>query len=234
MLICQAKKAGDYISRMNEQDQTDSENQIDIASPEQLPKKASGTGLFKLIWILILRPKAAFEIMSAKERSKLALICYLLYFIAKMPFLINGQIADGTFAQYPLDEKIILMALAFSMIFIVNGAVWIFFGLFLHLITSMVLKADRTGKDAVALVFMALAPKLLMFAEWPFIFYKFGEYESHLTFLFFNIGLSILSVRIFYSGLRNLFGLSLKQIMMMIFIFLGILFLFGVMASVML
>ena len=78
----------------------------------------------------------------------------------------------------------------------------------LHLLVNVALGARRAAGEAVRLPALCLAPQLILVAEFPSLVFGFREYSTFLIFLVLRLVADVLSVRMFYWGLRTLLGLS--------------------------
>jgi hypothetical protein len=174
------------------------------------PDAGSGLTTWRRLRLYARNPRDAFAITSSEERRRDAYLAFALYFVVKTPVLLQRSAALKRFekldaASYALGVGMgVLCGVVASLVLLaVIGAV-------LHLLVNKVLGAGGSPAEARRLPALCLAPQLIMVAELPSLVLGFREYGTFLLFLVLRIVADVLSARMFYWGLRSLFGLSAR------------------------
>lgn len=153
-------------------------------------------------------PRDAFAITSSEERRRDAVLAFALYFVVKTPVLLQRSAALGRFEK--LDAASYALGIAIGLVggVVASLVVLAVAGLLLHLVVNVALGARRSAGDALRLPVLCLAPQLILAAELPSLVLGFRDYGTFLLFTVLRLVADVLSARMFYWGLRSLFGLS--------------------------
>lgn len=172
------------------------------------PETGSQLGTLRRLRLYARKPADAFTITSSAERQRDALLVFALYFLVRLPVVLQRSAALGRLDK--LDATSVALALAVGLVggVLVSFVLMLAFGGFLHVLVNVILRAGRSLAEAVRMPVLCLAPQLLLVAEFPSLVLDFRGYETFLVFLALRVVVDVLSLRAFYWGLRTLFGLS--------------------------
>jgi hypothetical protein len=177
------------------------------AKPEAR-NEGSQLGTLRRLRLYARKPSDAFAITSSEERRRDTTLVFFLYFLVKFPVLVQRSTVLERLDK--LDATGIAMALALGLVggIVLSFVLLALCGVLLHLLVNVVLGARRAAGEAVRLPALCLAPQLILVAEFPSLVFGFREYSTFLIFLVLRLVADVLSVRMFYWGLRTLLGLS--------------------------
>jgi hypothetical protein len=171
-------------------------------------EEESQLSTYRRIRLYIRNPKDAFSIISAREQRIDAVWIFVLYFLIKAPVLLQKYAAHGRLSQFTVGVWASVMAVAMMAGVVLTLLTALVFGLLLHLLVNVALRAGRSFAEAVRFLVLCMAPELLLVGEYPALILGFTEYETFLVFLALRLVAGVLVFRTFYWGLRKYFGLS--------------------------
>jgi hypothetical protein len=172
------------------------------------PEAGSGLSALRRLRLYARNPRDAFAITSSEERRRDAILAFVLYFVVKTPVLLQRSAALKRF------DKLDAQSYALGVLVGVLGGVvatlvlLVLVGFLLHLLVNVALGARGSAAEARRLPALCLAPQLILVAEFPSLLFDFRDYATFLVFLVLRLVADVLSARMFYWGLRSLFGLS--------------------------
>lgn len=181
------------------------------ASPEPGDVEGSQLGTWRRLRHYIRRPQDAFRIVSSAERRRDALLVLVLYFVVRVPVVLQRSVALGRLDRLEAGERVLALGLGLGGGIVCGAASLLLAGLLLHLVVNGMLGAGQPRGEAVRLPTLCLAPQLILVAEFPSLLFDFRGYSTFLAFLVLRIAADVLSLRMFYWGLRLPLGLRPRQ-----------------------
>lgn len=168
----------------------------------------SGLSALRRLRLYARNPRDAFAITSSDERRRDAILAFILYFVVKTPVLLQRSAALKRFET--LDGQSYAMGIGMGLLCgIVSSLILLaLIGVLLHLLVNVALGARGSAVEARRLPALCLAPQLILVAEFPSLLFDFRDYGTFLVFLVLRLVADVLSARMFFWGLRGLFGLS--------------------------
>jgi hypothetical protein len=174
----------------------------------EAPDSGSGLGLLRRFRLYARNPRDAFSITSSEERRQDARIAFVLYFVVKTPVLVQRAAALKRFDKLDLASQVLGVGLGLLCGMLASLVLLAVVGALLHWLVNVVLGARGSAAEARRLPALCLAPQLILVAEFPSLVLDFHGYGTFLAFLLLRLVADVLSARMFYWGLRSLFGLS--------------------------
>jgi len=181
-----------------------------VNSPYKSQKNNEGSqlSLWQRATLLIQNPRDAFSLFSSSERQSTAHIIFLLYFLVKLPIIMQKPALLGK-----LKSLEPLQSLLFIVSVLVAGMLLTI--LFLKLIALVMNFFINKGnsinystEDSYILLLLSLAPQLLLVYELPFLLADYKSPDTYLSALMLRLVVDLVSLRTFYWGLRILFNIS--------------------------
>jgi hypothetical protein len=182
-----------------------------VNDPRGEPEGAeAGSGLSTLrrLRLYARNPRDAFAITSSEERRRDAYLAFVLYFVVKTPVLLQRSAALKRFEKLDAASYALGVGLGVLCAVVSSLVVLAVIGHLLHLLVNVALAARGSAAEARRLPALCLAPQLILVAEFPSLVLDFRGEVTFLVFLGLRLAADVLSARMFYWGLRSLFGLS--------------------------
>jgi hypothetical protein len=178
-------------------------------------EEGSGLSAWRRLRLYGRNPRDAFAITSRAERRRDTWLAFALYFVVKAPVLLQRSAALKRHQN--LDPASYVLGAAVGIVggVVASLVVLALCGALLHLVVNVALGARRPAGDALRLPALCLAPQLILAAEFPTLVLDFHSYGTFLLFVVLRLVADVLSARMFYWGLRSLFGLSRRAALAM-------------------
>jgi len=182
--------------------------QCDAFTDSSMKTEDSQLSLFNRINLLIRNPKDAFSLFSFQERRSTALVIFFSYFLIKFPIVLQKPYIEGTFNDLTVSS---------TLSYVIGGLVGgVLVTLILFLITAWIIhfilntwkKSGLCYEDALTLLILSLAPQIVLIFELPFLLLDYQQINTVFTVLVLRLVVDLLSLRVFYWGLRSEFNVT--------------------------
>ena len=178
----------------------------------------SQLGLWRRITLLIQNPRDAFTLYSFAERRSTAWIIFLLYFLIKLPIIIQKPALSGKFDGLNNWQAVLFFAAILIAGMVLTAIFLGLIALIMHLCMNKWKSAGLQFEDTFTLLLLSLAPQLLLVYELPFLIADYHNADSYLTVLMLRLVVDLISFRTFYWGLRVLFNVTQQRAIAAIFL----------------
>ncbi|NOR70159.1 MAG: hypothetical protein GQ532_10805 [Methylomarinum sp.] len=179
-----------------------------IPSGSNNPVEDSQLSLFSRINLLIRNPKDAFSLLSFQERRVTALVVFFSYFLIKFPIVLQRTFIDGKFNDLSISSALSYIVGGLIGGMLVTLLLFLLTAWVIHLILNKWKKADQCFEDAFTLLVLSLAPQLLLVFELPFLLIAYQELNTLFSVLILRLVVDLISLRVFYWGLRTIFNVT--------------------------
>jgi len=168
----------------------------------------SQLNLLNRVKLLVQNPKDAFSLFSFKERRITALFIFFSYFLIKLPIILQRPYLEGKFDKLSGTSTLAYLAGGLIGGVLITLVLFLFTAWVIHLILNQWKHSGLCFEDAFNLLILSLAPQLLLVFELPFLLIDYQNTETLFSAMILRLVVDLLSLRVFYWGLRAFFNVS--------------------------